>query len=570
MEGNDSPATGATRPEGPRGRLVEAALIGLLALTLNLAGNGRMSLWDRDEPRYAGCTREMRASGDYVHPTFNAEPRYHKPILTYWLMLAGTALGGDNPFGARLVSAFLGMGTVLLVWTLGRRMFGPRAGRLAALVLATAPIMVAESKLATTDATLMFFLTACQLALWELSRAPSRAWAGLFWVALALATLTKGPVGPVLIGLAGLVSLAWGGPSSCWGRLQWTWGPAAFVAITAPWYVAIGIISHGEFFRVSMGKHVVHRMTTGMETHGGFPGYYVVGTLLTFYPWSALLPAALLGSWARRRSNPALGFAAGWMVGPLILLEVIRTKLIHYYLPAYAGAALLVAWAATTIADSGLDLRRWPLGRVALGLLGGLGVAMAVGLAAVGVTVGGGMRGPSLVLAALIGVGTAYAIARFHAGATGRAVHALVGLWAVVLLVAGSWALPALEPYRLSPMVARWFRQAHETDGARPVMASYQAPGVVYNYGSPVSVLETRAWLADVLRRDGAVASALTDKELALLARDPSWTIETRGSIRGLDVERAALRTLRLVVIRPADAPAGSGLARGGQQPDVK
>src|SRR5204863_5670451 len=139
-------------------RLREAALIGLLALTLNLAGNGRVSLWDRDEPRYAGCTREMRQSGDWIRPTFNAEPRYNKPVLIYWLMLAGTALGGDNPFGARLVSAMAGAGTCLLVWALGRRMFGRRVGLIAGLMAATAPILVVESKLATTDATLAFLL----------------------------------------------------------------------------------------------------------------------------------------------------------------------------------------------------------------------------------------------------------------------------------------------------------------------------------------------------------------------------------------------------------------------------
>ena len=81
----------------------------------------------------------MRASGDWVHPTFNAEPRYHKPVLIYWLMLAGTAVGGDNPFGARLVSSLAGTGTVLLVWAWGRRMLGDRAGRLSALDPGDAP-----------------------------------------------------------------------------------------------------------------------------------------------------------------------------------------------------------------------------------------------------------------------------------------------------------------------------------------------------------------------------------------------------------------------------------------------
>ena len=177
-------------------RIAQAALIVAVALTLNLAGNGRTGLWDRDEPRYATCTREMRQSGDWVHPTFNAEPRYHKPVLIYWLMLAGTALGGDNPFGARLVSSVAGAATCLLVWAWGRKMFGPKIGLMAALMLATAPIMVAESKLATTDATLALCLVACQFALWTLGRQESGKAAAAFWACLALATLTKGPVGP--------------------------------------------------------------------------------------------------------------------------------------------------------------------------------------------------------------------------------------------------------------------------------------------------------------------------------------------------------------------------------------
>jgi hypothetical protein len=122
---------GATHVASPgkRGRqwhLIEPVLYAVLALVLNLAGNDRTGLWDRDEPRYAVCTREMRERGDWIYPTFNGEPRYHKPVLIYWLMRAGTALGGDNPFGARLISALAGAATVLGVTVLGRRMLGAR------------------------------------------------------------------------------------------------------------------------------------------------------------------------------------------------------------------------------------------------------------------------------------------------------------------------------------------------------------------------------------------------------------------------------------------------------------
>src|SRR5208337_5018732 len=85
-------------------------LIVLLALSINLAGNARTGLWDRDEPRFATAVREMRARGDWIVPTFNGEPRYHKPILIYWLMGLSTALAGDTPFGARIVSTLAGTG----------------------------------------------------------------------------------------------------------------------------------------------------------------------------------------------------------------------------------------------------------------------------------------------------------------------------------------------------------------------------------------------------------------------------------------------------------------------------
>ncbi len=399
---------------------IEPVLIGLLALVLFLAGNGRTGLWDRDEPRYAVCVREMRARHDWLYPTYNALPRFHKPILIYWLMRGGVALGGDNPFGMRLVSGLAGVGTCLLVWGLGRRMFGPSVGRIAALVLATAPIMMVESKLATTDATLAFWLVGGMFCLWELSRRPSRRLALLFWVLLALGFLTKGPVTAALLAVAGLASGWWGGPTDCWRRLHWRLGMGVFAAIVLPWFIAIGILSHGDFYRVAVGTHIVQRLTTGFEQHDGFPGYYVVGSLLTFYPWSSMLPAALAGGWSRRRLSPEFGFLLGWIVGPLVFLELVRTKLIHYYLPAYPACALLVAWLLVTLVREEATLRRWPMGRQSLSLLTSIGIGLAVALSAVACVVRDPVRWACLAIGLVLAGGTLMAVLRLIRGATGR------------------------------------------------------------------------------------------------------------------------------------------------------
>jgi 4-amino-4-deoxy-L-arabinose transferase-like glycosyltransferase len=548
--------------------LREALWIGLLALTLNLVGNGRTSLWDRDEPRYAGCTREMRTSGDYIHPTFNAEPRYHKPILIYWLMLGATALGGDNAFGARLVSAIAGTATCLLVWGLGRRMFDRQVGRLAALVMITAPIIVVESKLATTDATLMFFLVACQFALWELGRRDSRLMVCVFWVCLALATLTKGPVGPMLIALSALVSWWWGGPRAALRRLRWSWGVPIYALIIAPWYIAIGIISRGDFFRVSMGYHVLRRMTTGIETHGGFPGYYAVLTLGVFYPWAALLPAAILAAWSRRREAPRYGFALGWLVGPWLFLELVRTKIIHYFLPAYPAAALLVAWLIVAVSRSEVNLRRWPLGRMSLGMLTGIGIGMTVGLLAGSLVLPSPLRWPCLIVAPVIASGALYAMERFQAGRAMRAAWALVGTSGAALFLMAGWLVPSSDTLRLSPILARHLAELAAREHATPILTEYKAPSVVYYYGRPIHVWEGRAALLEMARREGTLVAGLTAGEVAHLRKERRLRVELRGTVEGIDVEHARKRRLRLALIRPA---AGSStVARRVEPPRVQ
>lgn len=540
----------------PRGgacpqRWREAALVALLALTLNLNGNGRTSLWDRDEPRYAGCTREMRARGDWVYPTFNAEPRFHKPIFIYWVMRVGFAVAGDNPFGARLGSALAGTCTSLLVLSLGRRMFGPRAGLLAALMLTTAPIMVIESKLATTDATLALFLVGSQFCLWELSRHDSRRLAAAFWVLLALATLTKGPVGMALVACSGLVSWWTGGPTAAWGRLHARWGVPLFAAVTAPWFVAVGVLSRGEFFRYALGKQVAERVVSGVEQHGGFPGYYVVTTLLTFHPWSALLPAALFAAWSRRRLDPRFGFLLGWVVGPLLLLECVRTKLVHYYLPAYPACALLAAWLIDAAVREGGDLRNWPLGRAGLRLLGGVGFGTSVALASGAFVAPPPLRAPCLTVALVISAGTLWGVVRLRRAETGRAVAGLGVSWAATMLLISGWLLPAAEPYRTSRIVGERLAGLARERSAAPLLLSFQEPSVVYAMGRSAPMVRKWPRFYELLDTHGAVVTALIPREIVEFERrSDHLEIDYRDRIEGFNPTKGESQTLRLAVIR--------------------
>lgn len=532
-------------------------LIAALALCVNLAGNSGTGLWDRDEPRYAVAVREMRAAGNWLVPTFNGQPRYHKPILTYWLMGLGTWLAGDNPFGARLASSFAGAGTCVLTWLLASRMLGSRAGWIAGLMFAVAPIAVAESKLATTDATLAFLLVGSQCCLWELSRQPSRIAAGAFWALLGLAFLNKGPVAPILVMAAAGLAWWWGWPALlAWKRIRPRAGLLVFLLLTAPWYLAVSIVTRGEFVRFAVGTQIVQRVTTGMEEHGGFPGYYASLAIPAFYPWSAFLPVALVAAWRRRKGHPELAFLLGWIVGPWIFLECLQTRLIHYYLPAFPAWAVLVAWLVEAVTAEDAALRRWPLGRLAMGLLGGIGIALTVLLMAAAIMAPAVLRPPLGLLAFVLGVGTPAAMLSLHRAATRRGMLVLGTTWGAFMLVLGGWLIPAAEPYRTSRNIGERLARLAERHGEEPVSLNYQEPGMVYAMGRPVPNVGDFGGVSRLLDRKPSFLSVVTPAEAREYRQRLGLEVTPVDELESFSLTKGRKESVQFAIIRRGGPPA--------------
>jgi 4-amino-4-deoxy-L-arabinose transferase-like glycosyltransferase len=79
-----------------------------------------------------------------------------------------------------------------------------------------------------------------------------------------------------------------------------------------------------------------------LEGHTGPPGYYLASIWLTYFPWSLLLPAAVIHAWSRRGS-PVHRFCLAGVIGPWLMFEVVQTKLVHYLLPVFPPLAFLTA-----------------------------------------------------------------------------------------------------------------------------------------------------------------------------------------------------------------------------------
>ena len=97
----------------------------VLPLFLQLGSRG---LGEPDEGRYAEMGREMLVVGDWMVPRLNGVPHYAKPPWIYWCVASGLRVAGLNEWGARLPSALAAAVTVLVVFAMGRRMAGLRAG----------------------------------------------------------------------------------------------------------------------------------------------------------------------------------------------------------------------------------------------------------------------------------------------------------------------------------------------------------------------------------------------------------------------------------------------------------
>jgi 4-amino-4-deoxy-L-arabinose transferase-like glycosyltransferase len=128
-----------------------------LLLFLNL---GKLGLTDREEGSNAEAAREMIESGDWMTPTLNGEPRFAKPVFTYWLMSGAYRLLGVSEFSARIPSAVGTAALVLLQYWFLTSTRGAFIGLVGGLMLLLNIEMVAIGRMAWTDSVLTFFITA--------------------------------------------------------------------------------------------------------------------------------------------------------------------------------------------------------------------------------------------------------------------------------------------------------------------------------------------------------------------------------------------------------------------------
>jgi 4-amino-4-deoxy-L-arabinose transferase-like glycosyltransferase len=528
------------------------AVAAFVAFLAGLPGLIAVPPLDRDESRFAQATAQMLETRDFVVIRYQDQPRFKKPVGIHWLQAASVKVFSRpeaRQIWAYRIPSLLGamLAAAACAWGAGA-FFGPQAGMLAGAMLGGSFLLSTEAFIAKTDAVLCGATT---LALAALARLYAEARDGpragkrtvlMFWLAVAVGILVKGPVTPLVVTLTLLALVAMDRRPAWLARLNLYWGLILVLLVVGPWAGAVTVATDGAFWSQAVAGDLAPKLAGGQETHGAPPGYHTALVWLLAFPMTLLLPAALVGAWERRR-EAGVRFAIAWLVPTWIFFELLPTKLVHYPLPAYGALAWL---AAAAVSDHPGPRARW-----AGAVLGGVvGVALAIGcfyLVSIygdasdltAATLAGGL----LAAAGLVG---GYMLVR-------RAPRgALVG--ALALGVLGHAALaaglaPRLDPLWLSARVEKAMAKARllprqGVADAPVAVAGYAEPSLVFALGTPTELEGAQEAARAVAEDRPAVVEARDEADFRKALQAMGAVAKSVAVIKGLDYSNGDQMTL--------------------------
>jgi 4-amino-4-deoxy-L-arabinose transferase-like glycosyltransferase len=319
----------------------------IFGVALYLVNLGGYPLYTKGEPREAVTVFDIVHGGGVILPQRAGVEIPSKPLLMHWLAaLVSLVAGGVNEFSVRLPSASLAIAGVIICYFYVRRLFDDVTALIAALILATTFQYLQAATGARVDMTLTFFLEVAFFEFIFIAEGLTRR-RMLLYVAIALAVLTKGPIGLILPGLVALIWIALEKRWSFLREMNLVRGALVVIVLAGGWYAAALIEGGLDFFRKQILTENLLRFAGGGDFHEGHihPFYYMELALFAgFLPWTIVLP--IVGLQAARAPvavDSRLKYIVVWFTAVLIFYNLPQSKRGVYLLCLYPAFATLVA-----------------------------------------------------------------------------------------------------------------------------------------------------------------------------------------------------------------------------------
>ena len=538
------------------------ALAAFIAFLAGLPGLIAVPTLDRDEARFAQATAQMMESRDFVVIQFQDAPRFKKPVGIHWLQAASVTVVSSpeaRQIWAYRIPSLLGamLAAAACAWG-AAAFFTPRTSLIAGVLLGASFLLSTEAFIAKTDAALAGTTTLAMAALARLYAArnggppasPAAVW--LFWVGIAVATLIKGPVGPLVVTLAVITLMIWDRRTGWLGPLRWWWGLIIVLAVVGPWAGAVTVATDGGFWSQAVASDLAPKLAGGQESHGAPFGFHLLLTPILAFPMTLLLPAAALAAW-RYRAEAGVRFAVAWVVPSWLLFELLPTKLPHYLLPVYGGLAWL---AARALAEPISAMARW----LGAGLAAIVGLVLAGGVVYLlslygdasdlwAATLAGGL----LAAAGLVGAGLMLRRAQ------GGAVIAALGLGLLGHATLAAALVPRLDPLWLSARLERAMDQnrllPRQGMAEAPVaVAGFAEPSLVFALGTATELDGPAEAAQAVVENRPAIVEDREEQAFRAALKARGGQAREVAKIEGLNYSKGDPMTLRVYVAPDVDA----------------
>ena len=329
---------------------ISRVLLAALAVVAIVVGIDNMErpLANPDEGRYSEISREMAATGDWVTPRLNGLKYFEKPPLQYWASALSFRLFGENEYTARLYIVLAGFCAIALLGFLGKRLWGWDMAIASMMAIACSPYFMALGGIVTLDMGLTLWTTATLFAFIGAEGARDRPatqlrWMLCAWAGMALAVLSKGLVGIIFAGAAVFIVMVMRRDIKVLERLHLIPGLAIFLAIAAPWFVAVSM-ANDEFAQFFFIHEHFARFLTRAHRRVEPWWYFLPIVAAGFLPWMFAMPAAIAGAWREEegRDFQPLRISILWAAFVVAFFSASGSKLPTYVLPAFPPLALVL------------------------------------------------------------------------------------------------------------------------------------------------------------------------------------------------------------------------------------
>ncbi len=330
--------------------------------------NHSVSLWEEDEAAYMGFATQMLESGDFVNVEYQWSTIHRKTPFHFWTIALSFSIFGVNEFALRIPSALAIFLTCLLVYRLGRNLFGEKTACRAAVILATSIQLPLLGKIALTDATLLLSETLAVLSLLNFLYKPCWKYNLGLWAGISVGIMVKGP--PVILLTGGLwLLLAIFHPlrKNLIKTHPWFWGLVALIPFAywsylswvqdyALWQQTQTGIPFEEWWEEELYAKKIHllpflwdwyimkRINGSVLGQTGFIGYHFVVLTIAFVTWLpfwfSTIAATIKNLYKPNEKHLMLIL---WVIMAWFFWEFMSSKLPSYSIAVQPALALLMA-----------------------------------------------------------------------------------------------------------------------------------------------------------------------------------------------------------------------------------